>query len=214
MKYACLVMDHDDTVVKSTAQIHYPAFLHTLATLRPETEISLTRFTEICAQPGFVPFCQQELGFTKQEMDFELADWLTFVKEKIPDAHRGMRELLTRFKAAGGLICVVSQSEATLIQRDYLHHFGFSPDMIFDLSYSPQKPDPAPLLEIMEKTGLSSHQLLVVDDLPVGKQMADAAGVDFVYAGWSGTARKIDRAMRKECVYVANTAQELQQLIK
>ena len=27
MKYKCLVLDHDDTVVDSTASIHYPAFL-------------------------------------------------------------------------------------------------------------------------------------------------------------------------------------------
>ena len=26
MKYKCLILDHDDTIVNSTATIHYPAF--------------------------------------------------------------------------------------------------------------------------------------------------------------------------------------------
>ena len=35
MRYKCLVLDHDDTVVDSTASIHYPAFLEALKILRP-----------------------------------------------------------------------------------------------------------------------------------------------------------------------------------
>ena len=34
-KYVSLVLDHDDTAVMSTPEIHYPAFLETLAVLRP-----------------------------------------------------------------------------------------------------------------------------------------------------------------------------------
>ena len=36
MRYQCLVLDHDDTVVNSTATINYPAFVQTLQKLRPE----------------------------------------------------------------------------------------------------------------------------------------------------------------------------------
>ena len=34
MRYQCLVLDHDDTVVDSTASVHYPAFMETLRRLR------------------------------------------------------------------------------------------------------------------------------------------------------------------------------------
>ena len=35
LKYKCLVLDHDDTVVDSTASIHYPSFLAYVAEYRP-----------------------------------------------------------------------------------------------------------------------------------------------------------------------------------
>ena len=35
MKYKCLILDHDDTVMDSTAHVHHPAFLVALAELRP-----------------------------------------------------------------------------------------------------------------------------------------------------------------------------------
>ena len=34
-KYKCLVLDHDDTVVNSTASIHYPSFIEYLEDFRP-----------------------------------------------------------------------------------------------------------------------------------------------------------------------------------
>ena len=36
MKYKCLVLDHDDTVVNSTASIHFPSFVKYLEEYRPE----------------------------------------------------------------------------------------------------------------------------------------------------------------------------------
>ncbi len=196
MKYPCLVLDHDDTVVKSTAQIHYPAFLHCLATMRPgATPMDERGFVEACADPGLVELYEQRYGFTKEEMAVELDIWRDFVKEKIPDAHEGFRELLHTYRRAGGMICVVSHSDRTLIERDYRHHFGLIPDYIYDLAFAPHKPDPAPLIHLMKQTALSPSQLLVVDDLPVGKTMADAAGVDFVYAGWCNTAPSVHEHM-------------------
>ena len=41
MKYKCLVLDHDDTVVESTASMHYPSFVETINILRPGLKISL-----------------------------------------------------------------------------------------------------------------------------------------------------------------------------
>lgn len=209
MNYSCLVLDHDDTLVKSTDQIHYPAFCHTLAILRPHTPISREDFKEACAFPGFLPLCVDTYGFTQEELDFELQDWLSFVKEKIPDPHEGFRELLTQFRALGGVLCVVSHSDESLIRRDYRHHFGFEPDYIYDLNYPHQKPSPAPLLDLMEKTGFSPTDLLVVDDLPPGKEMAEKAGVDFVFAGWSDTAPSVYKQMNEEKIQTANRVDDL-----
>ena len=35
MRFRCLVMDHDDTTVNSTATIHFPSFLAYLKLVRP-----------------------------------------------------------------------------------------------------------------------------------------------------------------------------------
>lgn len=44
MRYQCLVLDHDDTVVNSTASVNYPAFVQTLKTLRPDVHMTLDDF--------------------------------------------------------------------------------------------------------------------------------------------------------------------------
>ena len=47
MKYKALVLDHDDTSVKNTPEIHYPAFLKTLELLRPGEKLSLGELMKI-----------------------------------------------------------------------------------------------------------------------------------------------------------------------
>ena len=214
MKYPCLVLDHDDTVVKSTVQLHYPAFVHTMAILRPDvTPLSCTEFQEACAHPGLTALLEQTYGYTEEEMAFELADWRNYVKDTLPDAYEGFRELLIAYRQAGGILCVVSQSDRSLIVRDYRHHFALTPDYVYDLSYTPQKPDPAPLLDIMQKTGLTAGQLLTVDDLPAGKQMADAAGVDFAYAGWCNNPPSVHRQMTEQCALCPQNPAQLASLL-
>ena len=48
MKYKCLVLDHDDTVVDSTAEIHFPAFVEYLKIARPglADKYTLTSYLE------------------------------------------------------------------------------------------------------------------------------------------------------------------------
>lgn len=214
MKYPLLVLDHDDTVVKSTAQLHYPAYLHTMAILRPDvTPLTCVAFQEACAHPGLVDLYEKTYGYTKEEMTFELEDWRNFVKEKIPDAFDGLCEVLTAYRKTGGKIAVVSHSDETLITRDYEHHFGFVPDAIYDLSYPHNKPAPDPLLDLMNRFDLTAHQLLVVDDLPTGLAMANAAGVDFAYAGWCENAPSIDRQMTTQSKIVLRTPGGLAKLL-
>ena len=199
LRAACLVLDHDDTVVQSTRQVHYPAFCRTLAQLRPQEHISEEEFTAACADPGFLELCRGRYGFTPEEMDFELRDWLDYANARVPDPYPGFERLLPAFHAAGGLICVISHSAESLIRRDYDRHFGLQPDGVYDLSFTPQKPDPAALLHWMKQTGLPPEQLLAVDDLPAGAQMAAAAGVAFCYAAYGQTAAATHRRMLREC---------------
>jgi phosphoglycolate phosphatase/pyrophosphatase PpaX len=65
MKYKCLILDHDDTAVKSTPDIHYPSFVEALKSLRPEKDISLADFVTYCFNPGFSKLCKDIMKFSE-----------------------------------------------------------------------------------------------------------------------------------------------------
>ena len=95
--------------------------------------------------------------------------------------------MILRYKAAGGIICVVSHSSEVNITRDYQTHFGILPDEIYgwDLPEHQRKPSTYPLEQIMKKYDLDSNQLLVVDDLKPAWVMCHNAGVPIAFAAWS-----------------------------
>ena len=44
MRYPCLVVDHDDTVVNSTATVHYPCFVEYTGIYHPEVHYTLEEY--------------------------------------------------------------------------------------------------------------------------------------------------------------------------
>jgi phosphoglycolate phosphatase-like HAD superfamily hydrolase len=200
MKYKCLVLDHDDTVVHSTPDIHYPSFVEALKTLRPEKEpISLKEFVHYCFSPGFSSLCSEVMGFNEAEQAVQYRIWRNYVESRTPSFFTGMPELITDYRDQGGLICVVSHSESQQILRDYRSRCNLEPDMVFgwELEESQRKPNPYPLEEIMRTYGLKPAEMLVVDDLKPGLDMARSCRVDFAGAGWSHIIPEIAGYMRK-----------------
>lgn len=190
LRYPCLVLDHDDTLVRSTPEIHYPSFVETVRLLRPEMpEITLKEFITFNYDPGFLPMCRDVYHFTDAEMEIEQEIWRRYT-QRVPDSYEGFDVLLRRYRAAGGRVCVVSHSEKRTILRDYKALFGFEPDMVFgwELPEHQRKPHAYPLDAIMEAFGFSAEELLLVDDLKLGFDMARKRNVDFAWAGWSDTA--------------------------
>lgn len=186
LKYPCLVLDHDDTVVQSESTINYPFFCYILSQYRPGETISLAEYTHWCYSQGFTQLCQEKYHFTAQELENEFQAWLGFIRTHIPDPFPGISSIIQRQKEAGGFICVVSHSSSENITRDYQAHFGLLPDAIYgwDMPEAQRKPSPFPLSHIMTRFGLAPSQLLVVDDMKPGLKMARAVGVPFAFAGW------------------------------
>ena len=153
LKYPCLVLDHDDTVVQSEATINYPFFCYILDQFRPGATITLEEYTNGCFSPGFADMCRQRYQFTEQELVDEYKGWMEYVKTHIPAPFPGIKELIHRYKKAGGILCVVSHSSTVNITRDYTEHFGILPDDIFgwDLPEHQRKPSTYPLEQIMKK---------------------------------------------------------------
>lgn len=214
--FKCLVLDHDDTSVKSTPEIHYPSFVNTLKVLRPGVTVDLDEFIQYNFSKGFFDTCKVVYGMTDEEMEFEKTTWEKFVAEHIPDFYEGIPEIIKRQKDEGGIECVVSHSFDNIILRDYRAENVPEPDIIYgwDSDNSKNKPSPYPILDLIRRTGLKKEDIIVVDDLKPGLDMARAAGVKFGYSGWSSLRiPDIEEYMRKNADYFFETPKELYDLL-
>lgn len=216
LKYRCLVLDHDDTVVQSEATVNYPYFCYILDQFRPGTTITLKEYTEGCYHQGFVEMCKQNYGFTDDELAEEYRGWKEYIKNHIPAPFPGIKEIILQQKALGGLVCVVSHSTKETINRDYLAHFGIQPDEIYgwDLPEHQRKPDPYPLIDIMKKYDLSPTDLLVVDDMKPAWEMASKVQVPIAFAGWGRqNYPEIVAEMTSLCDYAFDKTEQLYQFL-
>ena len=186
LKYPCLVLDHDDTVVQSEATVNYPFFVEYLKQYHPEASLTLHEYIDGCFHPGYGEMCRQKFGFSNEELAFEYASWKEHIRTHIPSPYAGIEKIIQRQKASGGIICVISQSSEMNIRRDYETHFGIQPDDIFGWDCAPEhrKPSPWALEQIMAKYHLTPQEILVVDDMKAGVSMARAGGCPIGFSGW------------------------------
>lgn len=212
LKAQCLVLDHDDTVVNSTATVHYPCFVEYMQKYQPQVHLTLEEYFRYNFDPGVIPLFTDICGLSMEEMYHEEAYWKEYVRHHIPEAYPGIREILREQRSRGGLITVVSHSFSENILRDYRANGLPEPDQIYGWEYPPaqRKPSPWPLYQIMESFSLRPEDLLVVDDLKPGFDMAQAAGVPFAGAGWANDIPEIEHFMRENCHPYFKTVRALQ----
>lgn len=214
-KFYCLALDHDDTTVNSSPEINYPSFLDTLDHLRPGVRFTYEEFMTLCCEPGFNELCRDMLGFDDRDMEFEVNNWREHHAQTIPSAVDGISRLIRRQREAGGIVCVVSHSVRETILRDWHAHFGTEPDAIYDWDNDPEKrkPAPYPLFDIAERYGISPAQILMIDDLLPGAEMARKAGSPCCAAGWGIACDTVRRLMRDNCDYFFDTVSELEDFL-
>ena len=216
LKYPCLVLDHDDTVVQSEATVNYPFFAYILDQFRPGATVTLEEYVHGCCNVGFADMCRQKYGFTEQELVDEYAGWQEYIKDHIPAPFPGIERIIRRQKEEGGLVCVVSHSSVTNITRDYQTHFGMLPDDIFGWDYPEhqRKPNPWPLEQIMAKYQLKPDQLLVVDDLKPAWEMASKVNVPIAFAAWGREDYpQIVADMTRLCNYTFHSPKDLEKFL-
>ena len=168
LKVPCLILDHDDTTVNSTATVHYPAFAAYMKKFHPDVRITLEEYFRYNFEPGVIPFFTQICGMTEAELPEEEAFWYEYVQHHIPQAYPGIREIIEEQQARGGKV-------------------------------EQRKPAVWPLEQIMKTYGFRPEELLMVDDLKPGYDMAKAAGVPFAAAGWANDIPEIEQFMRNNC---------------
>ena len=198
MKYRLLVFDHDDTAVNSTATIHHPCFVRFLEEFYPGRSCSLEEYFLKNFSPGFLAMCRGEYGMDDETLEKETAYWRAYVASRVPKAYPGIRELMQRHRREGGMLAVISHSYRDNLLRDYRLNGLPEPDLIFGWEMPPEKrkPSPWPLQEVLRQSGLPPEQVLVIDDLKPGYDMAKSCGVPFAAAGWANDIPEIEAFMR------------------
>ena len=187
LKFPCLVLDHDDTVVQTERAIGYPYFRDYIERIRPGMTLSFESYVRDCNNMVFADMCRQRWNMTEQELLEEYVGWKAYSRQNIPPVCDGMERVIRRFKEAGGIICVASLSTREIIVRDYMYHFGFTPDAVYDydLPAAQRKPNAFAIEDIMRRFALRPEQMLVVDDMKLGWDMAAKCAVPTAYAAWS-----------------------------
>ena len=212
LKFPCLVLDHDDTVVQSMKTLSYPFWCLELELFRPGVTQTLEDYILECHNRGFAGLCRDCFHFTEEELAKEHTMWMDYVMTHIPDPYPGIDRIIHRQKAEGGLICVVSHSHKDNIARDYQTHFGIQPDAIYgwDLPPHQRKPNTYPLEDIMRRFGFKPEEILVVDDMKLSCQMASPFGIAVAYSGWNGLGiPQIDAEMGRLCEYSFDSVEKL-----
>ena len=68
LKYPCLVLDHDDTTVNSTATVHYPCFVEYMEKHFPNVHLTLEEYFRYNFDPGVIELFTNICGMTWEQM--------------------------------------------------------------------------------------------------------------------------------------------------
>ena len=100
--------------------------------------------------------------------------------------------------------------------RDYAANGLPAPDAVYgwERPEDERKPSPFPLRDLMRRFSLRPEELLVIDDLKPGYDMARAAGVDFAAVGWANDIPQIEDFMRANCERYFKTVEELDAFLR
>ena len=213
MRYKCVILDHDDTVAESSRAIHHPAHREVMRLMRPELRpLDFDEWMLKNFEPGVMEYLQGELGMDTAEIQVEHGIWRSFSARQDAPFFDGVVELLEEF-AIHGSIAVVSHSEVDVIERNYAFasQGRVKPDLIYGWDFDPKrrKPSPWPVHEILRRLGLSEEEVIVVDDLKPGVEMAREAGVAIAGAGWAYDIPRIRSYMRAMCDFYFDTVAAL-----
>jgi phosphoglycolate phosphatase/pyrophosphatase PpaX len=210
LRFACLILDHDDTAVDSTAAVHYPAHVEAMRVLRPgRPPVSLEGWFLKNFHPGIMPYLIEELGLNAEELAVEFEIWRSYTTRRTPHFFPGFLQALGEYRKRGGKIAVISHSEPEVIRGHYQAAGPLVPDLVFgwDEEEEKRKPSPWPVRQVLASLGIPGAQALVLDDLKPGVLMARGAGVAVAGAGWAHNIGEIREYMQAHCLAYFETVE-------
>jgi len=216
LKYKCLVLDHDDTVVQTEKAIGYPYFRDYIERIRPGHTLSYAEYVHDCNDKIFADMCREKWNFTEEELVEEYTGWKAYALRHVPPIFPGIDRVIRRQKEKGGLVVVSSLSSRDNIRRDYEINLGLLPDAIYDydLPHELRKPNPYALQDIMAKYGLKPEEILVVDDMKLAWRMVKPLGVPVAFAAWGKLEfPELSWEMRQICDFSFDSPAELENFL-
>lgn len=215
MRYKCLITDHDDTLLDSTVEIHYPCMVECLNVLRPGTKLSFDEFAYYNFDLGFHAYANEILHLNEEEKVKQAAIWHHWVEHHRASFFPNAVDVLTRFKQAGGIIAVSSHNEKKHILKDFRHAGCPEPDAIFgwDLPIEKRKPSTYAIEQIEEKFGIDRSEMVMLDDMKIGLNMCKSAGVDFIFADWARKPDNLREEMRSLADYTAENFLDVEKIL-
>ena len=215
MRYKCLITDHDDTLLDSTVEIHYPCMVECLDVLRPGTPLSFDDFAYYNFELGFHNYTTDILHLTPEEKVRQAAIWHEWMETHRATFFPHVKEFLTRFKEAGGILVVSTHNEEKHILMDFDHAGCPLPDAIYgwDLDEAKRKPSPYTIEQVEQRFGIDRSEMVMLDDMKIGLNMCRAAGVDFIFADWARKPAHLRREMRELADYTAESILDVEKIL-
>ena len=151
------------------------------------------------------------LGLTPAELDREMEVWTGYVATHVPRVFPGMKRIMEEQVRRGGSLAVISHSLRQNILRDFRENGLPEPSMIFgwELPRDKRKPSPYALDRLMAAMDLSPEEMLVVDDLKPGYDMARQRYVPFAAAGWAYDVPEIRTFLQQNTPMYFGATEEL-----
>jgi phosphoglycolate phosphatase/pyrophosphatase PpaX len=111
---------------------------------------------------------------------------------------------------------VSSHSFEKNIKRDYAQNDLPLPDVIYgwDLPREKRKPGTFTVDDLISRYGFDRSEILMVDDLKPGLDMALSAGIDFAAAGWAYDVPEVEEYMRNSATYYLDSVEALHNLLE
>jgi hypothetical protein len=190
MKYKCLVLDHDDTVVQTERCIGYPYFKEYLAKIRPGTELTFRQYVEDCNNMVFADVCRLRWNMTEEEQTQEYQGWKIYYRDHPRPIFPGIDRLIARQKAEGGLVCVASLSRRDDILSDYAEKNGARLLCCGDFNTNPPK-----LAEYLPRFSRANADLLTYADRSIDNVLYLGYQVENVHTIDTTTSRVTDHNM-------------------
>lgn len=203
LRKKCLILDHDDTIINSQESIHYPLFVNVLKILRPNiTPIDFERFIELSNELGFVKMCRMLYHYSAEEIQFEYEHWKKQSSLIEAPTFDGIKDFLSAFNDAGGVIIVYTMNSKQNVIQDYERLFNFTPISIIshDQYYILRKPYRLSILKELHNLNLTVEDCIFIDDTPMLLDLKQRLNMDFIAANWAKSAKPLWKNVNHEIV--------------